>query len=157
MLIYSGTKKQFREDVAAGCIAQRIQEELWERNIFHQNISEFQSWESSLTEMDRVLGIPDIEDNVQVAIEYQIPQTAKRVDFIIAGIDEQNQENVVIVELKQWESARKTSRHGVVKAYTGGRLQEVAHPSYQAYSYAKTIENFNSGLLNNPQHVENTG
>lgn len=146
MLIYSGTKGQFREDVAAGCIAQRIQDELWERNIFQQNISEFQSWESSLTEMNRILGIPDIDDSVQVAIEYQIPQTAKRVDFIIAGIDERNKENVVIIELKQWESARKTSRHGVVKAYTGGRLQEVAHPSYQAYSYAKTIENFNSTI-----------
>lgn len=146
MLIYSGTKKQFRDDVAAGSISQRIQDALWERNIFHQNLSEFQSWESSLVEMDRVLNVPEIDDGVQVAIEYQIPQTAKRVDFIIAGIDNVNQENVIIVELKQWQSAKKTDKHGVVKAFTGGRLQDVAHPSYQAYSYAKTIENFNSTI-----------
>ena len=67
----------------------------------------------------------------------------KGIDFLIAGENDASEENVIVVELKQWDEAGRTSRHGIVTAYTGGMVRAVAHPSYQAYSYAKTIENFN--------------
>src|SRR5690606_18932277 len=67
---------------------------------------------------------------------------------IITGKDEYNRNNVVIIELKQWEEARKTSREGLVTTYLAGTLRAVAHPSYQAYSYAKTIENYNEYVQN---------
>ena len=41
----------------------------------------------------------------QVAIEYNIPQTSKRVDFMIYGSDASNHDNIVIVELKQWQES----------------------------------------------------
>ena len=87
-----------------------------------------------------------LPEGIQIAIEYQIPQTSKRVDFIIAGQDDDSQDHVIVIELKQWQSARRTSRKDIVKAYTGGRERDVAHPSYQAYSYAKTIESFNEAV-----------
>ena len=51
---------------------------------------------------------------------------------------------MIIIELKQWEKAERTSREDLVTTYVGGSVRAVTHPSYQAYSYAKLIENFNS-------------
>lgn len=96
--------------------------------------------------MRNVLDDNDISDECKIAIEYQIPLTAKRVDFLIAGKDEKNDNNVVVIELKQWENCTPTQSPDVVKAFTGGAERAVAHPSYQAYSYAKIIENFNEDV-----------
>lgn len=71
---------------------------------------------------------------------------------MIGGRDGKN-ENVVVVELKQWETCTATSRENVVKTYTGGALREVAHPSQQAYSYAKLIENFNESVRENNNRI----
>ena len=144
MLIYSGTKKQFDWDMSMGYISHTIEHAFHLHGLQHNNDRECESWDNSLAEMQAVLDTPAFSDDLQIAIEYQIPQTAKRVDFLIGGEDADDHENVVVVELKQWEEAGKTSRHGVVTAFTGGMVRAVAHPSYQAYSYAKTIENFNA-------------
>lgn len=144
MLIYSSTKRQFDRDVVNGSIARKIERQFYLHGINHNNDSEVTAWNNSLFEMQKVLSHPGFDDSIQVAIEYQIPQTAKRIDFLIAGENDAAEENVIVVELKQWEEAGRTSRHGIVTAYTGGMVRAVAHPSYQAYSYAKTIENFNA-------------
>ncbi len=81
----------------------------------------------------RDLAIPDLAG---VAIEYIVPNTQKRVDFIITGLDQQDKEHVVIVELKQWGEAFKvTDKDNIVSTYLGGGIREVTHPSYQAWSY----------------------
>jgi DUF2075 family protein len=144
LLIYRGTKKQFDNDVLSGHIADKIEHEFYIHGYFHDNDREYRSWQNSLVKMEELLNDPEISPDLQVAVEYQIPMTAKRVDFLIAGEDENNNENVVVIELKQWEEAAATSRDGIVTAFTGGMTRAVAHPSYQAYSYAKTIENFNA-------------
>lgn len=144
MLIYTGTKKSFAKDIEQGYISNKIEFAFRIHGLQHNNERENISWDNSLAEMQKVLDTPDFSDDIQVAIEYQIPQTAKRVDFLIGGENANHEENVVVVELKQWEEAGHTSRHGIVTAFTGGMVRAVAHPSYQAYSYAKTIENFNA-------------
>lgn len=146
MLIYKGNKKMFMVDVVSGAVAHKIEFQFALHGLSHDNESEFRSWQNSLTRMSDVLDTPDFSDEIQIAIEYQIPQTSKRVDFIIAGENADRCENVVVVELKQWEEAKAVSRAGLVMAFTGGANRVVAHPSYQAYSYAKTIENFNSAV-----------
>lgn len=149
MLIYQNTKGGFNEDVRNGYIAQRIVEEFEKHNFHHNSSSEFMSWANSLQYMRNVLDDKDISDDVNLAIEYQIPLTSKRVDFLIAGIDENEHSNIVVIELKQWENSGKTSRPDVVTAFTGGAERAVCHPSYQAYSYAKIIENFNEDVYKN--------
>ena len=144
MLIYTGTKQSFGRDIKQGYISHRIEHAFRLHGLQHNNESECESWDHSLAEMQKILDVPEFSDDIQVAIEYQIPQTAKRVDFLIGGVNEDQKENIVVVELKQWEEAGRTSRHGIVTAFTGGMVRAVAHPSYQAYSYAKTIENFNA-------------
>lgn len=144
MIVYSGTKKDFCYDVFKGHIADKIQKALIKNKVFHNNINEYRSWENSLRAMLIVLQTPEIPDDVNVAIEYQIPATSKRVDFLISGLDEYDNKNVVIIELKQWEKAERTDKKDLVITYVGNSNRLVPHPSYQAYSYAKLIENFNS-------------
>jgi len=148
MIVYSGNKKQFQKDTINGVIANRLESLFYEYGIARESRSEFNSWVSSLPRIGMIVSDNRISDDVQVALEYQIPLTSKRVDFMIAGSDGEK-DNVVIVELKQWESCKATSRDNVVIAFTGGAEREVAHPSQQAYSYAKLIENFNESIREN--------
>lgn len=43
------------------------------------------------------------QDTAGVSIEFQLPLASKRIDFILSGMDTAGKEQVVIVELKQWE------------------------------------------------------
>ena len=149
MIIYRNTKRGFVDDVRSNTIASIIQNEFAAHNFNHHNEAEYRSWANSLQYLRNAVDVPQIDDECQVAIEYQIPLTSKRVDFLIAGVDEQNHNNVVIIELKQWETSGKTSRPDIVTAFTGGAERAVVHPSYQAYSYAKTIESFNENVREN--------
>lgn len=142
MIVYSSTKANFEKDIINGVISTRLDELFNELDIRKENYAEFRSWENSLPRMAMILADSRIPNESQIAIEYQIPLTAKRVDFMVGGNDGKH-DNVVVVELKQWEKCEATSRENVVKAYTGGAERYVAHPSQQAYSYAKLIENLN--------------
>jgi len=77
-----------------------------------------------------------------------VPQTNKRVDFIITGRDSDNASRAIIVELKQWSKAALTEKDGIVLARRGGASGEVEgpHPSYQAWSYAALMESFNTAV-----------
>ena len=143
MIVYSGTKSQFNNDVNLNLISDKILEKLREKHLSGGQESEYQSWQNSLHFMRSAIDDPDIPNDVEVAIEYQIPRTSKRVDFMIAGADASNTNNVVVVELKQWSKAEKVDdimRHSV-RAFTGGANRIVNHPSYQAYAYATFIKN----------------
>jgi hypothetical protein len=115
--------------------------------------SELNSWKHSLLQMDKVLEDGEIPHNAGVAIEFNIPQTAKRVDFIITGTRSDRQRTAVIVELKQWEDAKATNKDAIVSTFVGGREREVNHPSYQAWSYAMLIEDFNETVRQDPIHL----
>ena len=143
MIVYNATKSQFNSDVILNQISDKILERLKESNIHGGEDAEYRSWQNSLVFMRNVLDDNEIPDDVEVAIEYQIPRTSKRVDFIICGSDNNNKNNVIVVELKQWDKVEKIDNEMLhsVKAFTGGGNRMVSHPSYQAYSYAVFIKN----------------
>lgn len=149
MIVYSNTKGGFVDDVRNGIIAKKITEEFLKHNIRHNNDAEYRAWSNSLVHMRNALDDSEISDECSVAIEYQIPLTSKRVDFLIGGNDEKNNNNIVVIELKQWENCYTTSKPDIVTTFTGGANRSVCHPSYQAYSYAKIIENFNEDIYKN--------
>lgn len=96
----------------------------------------------------RDIAIPEMAG---VAIEYIIPNTQKRVDFIITGEDFHSKENVIVVELKQWSDASKVvDLENIVSTYVGKGRRNLTHPSYQAWSYCSLIENFNEDVQNRP-------
>ncbi|MBB6451623.1 putative ATPase [Salirhabdus euzebyi] len=96
--------------------------------------------------MYRVLNDQSIPDDAGVAIEYKIPYTSKRVDFLLSGHDG-DVDSVVIVELKQWSEVEKVEgKEAIVKTALNRGIHEVAHPSYQAWSYAALIEDYNENV-----------
>ena len=147
MLVYHGTKKEFIDAVVNGTIADTIHEKLLEAGI-PDGESQYDSYQNSMPYMQMVLNDREIDDDVDIAIEYQIPLTSRRVDFIVAGSNDQEDNNLVIIELKQWQRVLKTEKNNVVEleTYTGGAVREVVHPCQQAYSYAKLIANFNGDI-----------
>ena len=143
MIIYRATKKQFVDDVFNNTIANNIDEAFFEHLGRHTSPNEVRSWENSMQFMYKVVNIPELPDEAGVAIEYQIPLTAKRVDFIISGLNAQKREQIIIIELKQWEEAEPTQKPGIVVTRFQHGKAEVAHPSYQAWSYAYMLSNYN--------------
>lgn len=143
MIIYRATKKQFVDDVFNNTIASNIDEAFYEHLGRHTSPNEVRSWENSMQFMYKVVNTPELPDDTGVAIEYQIPLTAKRVDFIISGLNAQKHEQLVIIELKQWENAEPTEKPGIVVTRFQNGKAEVAHPSYQAWSYAFMLSNYN--------------
>lgn len=146
MIVYQATKSEFLHQVHHTDIEELIQEAFARKLGRHVGTSEVRSWQSSLQSMAKVLNDDEIPADAGVAIEYNIPQTGKRVDFILTGRGEDHSPNVIIVELKQWEQAQLTEKDGIVVTYLGRGMQEVSHPSYQAWSYAALLEGFNEAI-----------
>jgi DUF2075 family protein len=144
MIVYSGNKTDFMNEVEEDTIAYRIRDNILEKMHRRTGDAEFRSWSHSLEYMYVVLNDGKIPDNAGIAIEYNLPNTAKRVDFLISGYDANEVGNVVIVELKQWEKIEKVDGlDALVETYTGGAMRRVVHPSYQAWTYAAMISDYN--------------
>jgi DUF2075 family protein len=143
MIVYNASKEQFLNDVLTNDIEGIVLQNVKRKLNRSTTVSEIKSWAASLVYMDRIMRDAEIPMDCGIAIEYQIPQTGKRIDFIIAGQNESNADCAMLIELKQWSEAKLTSKDSIVETYVGGRIGEHTHPSYQAWSYATLLQGFN--------------
>jgi len=143
MIIYSSTKKDFRNDVRTNQVDQKIHTEFI-RNLGHKTAkNEVESWRNSMMYMSNVLDTENIPDDAGIYIEYILPRsTRKRIDFIISGKNPSKENSIVIVELKQWSIVEQTDQNEIVRSFVGGSNRDVPHPSYQAWSYAAFLEDY---------------
>lgn len=147
MIVYDGLKRDFLYSVENDTIAMEIERNILEKMGKHTVANEFRSWDNSMQYMYKVMNDPEIPADAGVAIEYNIPQTSKRVDFMISGYDINGKPGLVIIELKQWDKLEKVeSTEALVETYTGGAVRKVVHPSYQAWSYAQLISDYNAAV-----------
>jgi len=146
MIVYQADKSKFLEDTLAGGVEKSISMMFEAKLNRRVSESEQRSWRNSLQYMRMVLNDDTIPEDSGISIELQIPQTSKRIDFIIAGQNEDKEDQAVIVELKQWETAERTNMDGIVKTFLGGGRRNVSHPSYQAWSYAQLLKDFNEAV-----------
>ena len=147
MIVYNGLKSDFLHSVEMDTIATEIETNIYQKLGRRTVSNEFASWENSYEYMYKVMNDPQIPEDAGVAIEYNIPQTAKRVDFMISGFGESGDPGMVIVELKQWSKLEAVEESdALVETFTGGGLRKVVHPSYQAWSYAQLITDYNSAV-----------
>ncbi len=143
MIVYEDTLGNYIDDVAMNRISDKIYDSLLEKHLSGGSDSEKNSWINSSQFMKNVLDTPDIPKDCGVAIEYNIPQTSKRVDFMIMGKDATNVDHVVIVELKQWAKVEKVNDYFKHSVLSDLRSHEpVAHPSYQAFTYKSLLMNY---------------
>jgi DUF2075 family protein len=147
MIVYQADKREFLRDYNDRDIEDVIHDRY--REATHRKVAqaEIRSWRESLGYVARVLSDPDIADDVGVAIEFILPQTAKRIDVILAGHAEDGTRRLIVVELKQWSSVGATDRDAIVLLHGGRRPDQArVHPSYQAWSYTAFLEGFNEAV-----------
>ena len=148
MIVYNDIKRQFVNDVKDNSIADKILDAIKMKGLNAGHEKEYSSWQNSMQFMRNIVDDSDIDDEVRICIEYNIPLTSKRVDFIIAGADKDGKDNVLIVELKQWQKAEIVAddMHYCVRTYVANSERIVCHPSYQAYSYSCFLKNYSQSL-----------
>ena len=144
MIIYNNTKRGFLndiphiEDILTSSVRTKLGEETSE--------GEIRSWHNSLRYMARVVDSQAIPDDTGVALEYNIPVTNNRIDFIITGLDSKGISNIVMIELKQWQHVQATDKDGLVVTHYEDGLKETTHPSYQVACYASLLYDFNEAV-----------
>ena len=146
MIVYNALKSKFLRDVETNEIDEIILRQyqlITKRSVGR---SEVNSWKNSLENVYRVLVDPEIPTETGVAVEFNIPQSSKRMDLVLSGFNNERRRTAVIIELKQWESMKATEKDAVVETVLGGNLCETSHPSYQAWSYAALLEDFNEAI-----------
>lgn len=147
MIVYQNTAKGFKEDVDANQIQERLVESILKAfNGKRIGKAEQESWRNSLGFMERILRRSEVADDCGILLEYTLPATYKRIDFIITGQNDAGSENFIIIELKQWQTAESTNRDGIVKTFLGGKVRETTHPSYQANAYKLFLKDFNENI-----------
>lgn len=115
MIVYSASKAEFVEHVRFNQIEKVIEEEVWRKLKRKTPKSEIASWKNSLQCMFNALLDQGIPPSAGVAIEYTIPLTNRRVDFILTGKDAARNDTAIIVELKQWSEAEVTDKDAIVR------------------------------------------
>lgn len=145
MIIYHKTKTEFLEDIDTNAIDKIILNLVQDKLKHGSNKSQMAAWKNSLLAMGYLLlRDPEIPADCGVCIEYKLPNSGKLIDFILTGQGEDGSDHVIIIELKQWEKAEATDQDGLVNTFINGNNRNVTHPSYQAWTYAALLRNFNA-------------
>jgi hypothetical protein len=83
--------------------------------------------------------------NTGVMLEYQLPLSSKRLDFMVTGESDDSRPGAVIVELKQWEECEEADGEHVV-TWVGGGHREVLHPSAQVGQYRMYLQDMHTAF-----------
>ena len=143
MIVYSNTKSKFQGDIMSNNIRNIISDRFFDVTGRNVGVAETDSWENSLGYMYRVLNDDSIPGDAGISIEYHIPRSSKRIDFIVTGLSSAKEESVIIIELKQWQTAGITEKDAIVTTRFRHGEKETPHPSYQAWSYKRLLEDYN--------------
>ena len=152
MIIYRKSAKEFIDECFKDngeTISSIVSNEMRNNGIFNFSASQINAWSNSLPAIAKVFKNSDIDNDVDVAIEYKINQSKNRIDVLVYGNDDSNKSNVVVIELKQWSQCSPTRKENYIHAFGGGGENDYWHPSYQAYNYVNLLSNFNEYIQNN--------
>lgn len=154
MIVYLEGKNTFRKDVFSNRIEEKVRVTLKAKAGKTVSESELNSWRNSLRYMDFIVEDSEIPADTGIAIEFNIPNTSQRIDFILTGKQADGTRTAVIVEFKQWQQAEATNKDAIVHTFLGGSKRDTNHPSYQAWSYATLIEDYNNTVREEPIHLK---
>ncbi len=143
MRLYEGTVQQFKDEVLKNNIADLISDKYKEYYKRKVNSSEFNSWNVSLRFLKDVLESSELLKN-RIIVEYELPYSERRIDVILFGKDNKNNENIIVLELKQWsnEKVEDSQNEGNVIVDFGKFKKEHPHPSLQVQGYYYYLKDF---------------
>jgi len=134
MRLYAGSSGQFVEDTVQNQVAGKLKNAFFSHFRYNPPHAEITSWQNSLRAMALVLQHGDLLDH-GVFLEYQLPLSSRRLDFMITGRGQANTDHAVIIELKQWEKCGAADGRNEVVTFVAGTNREVLHPSAQVGCY----------------------
>jgi len=171
-VLYQASQAQFITDVERNFVSQKMRHTAEQAGI-HSAENEIASWENNAPHVARLLTQCGAKDSY-VTFEFLVPFSRKRIDCMIYGKGEDNSENVIHIELKQWsnktvgiadsdgnfmtdDAANRQPDEVIfnVEAFTGHANRIVAHPSQQVKGYQGYLSNFIEVFSN--QEVSLTG
>jgi len=144
MRLYSGTSEQFIQDTIQNQIAEKLKQAFFKYFRYNPSPYEVASWRNSLRAISQVFQYANLMDH-GIILEYQLPLSSKRLDCIICGQDAKDNENAVIIELKQWEKCKEAEGERIL-TWVGGGEREVLHPSAQVGQYKIYLEDVHTAF-----------
>lgn len=158
-VLYQAPQAQFISEVERNLVSQKMRHTAEQAGI-HSAENEIASWENNAPHIARLLTQCGTKDSY-VTFEFLVPFSRKRIDCMIYGTGEDNSENVIHIELKQWsnktvsvadsdgnfttdDEANRQPDDVIfnVEAFTGHANRIVAHPSQQVKGYQGYLSNF---------------
>lgn len=89
MIIYNETSSNFLKHIYENKIGYVLKKNILKKMNKVISSSELRSWENSLPQMAKVIRDADIREDTHVLLEYKLPSSEKRIDFLVAGQDDQ--------------------------------------------------------------------
>ncbi len=145
MRLYAGMSVAFIEDTVRNQIARRLSDAFFQYYGYPPAKAEVAAWGNSLRAMAQVVQHAKLIDH-GVVVEYELPSSSRRLDFMICGRDASSHDEAVIVELKQWSECEATEAEGLVTTWVAGKIREVAHPSVQVGQYQQYLADTHSAF-----------
>jgi hypothetical protein len=165
MDLWRGSFREFVRSAESGALAGDMTGQFVRIHHATPSPAEVRSWGNSLPVLARSLrGLDSADIGVQVigtgasvarepaatrdlgvATEYYLPLAGNRIDVLLCGADGQARPQALVVELKQWSSARLADEfetNVIVDGY-GERL----HPSQQALGYAEWLADYHGAFV----------
>lgn len=158
-VLYQAPQSQFISEVERNLVSQKMRHTAEQAGI-HSAENEIASWENNAPHIARLLTQCGAKDSY-VTFEFLVPFSRKRIDCMIYGTGEDDSENVIHIELKQWsnktvgiadsdgnftadDAANRQPDEVIfnVEAFTGHANRIVAHPSQQVKGYQGYLSNF---------------
>lgn len=151
MVIYCETVNTFIDNCNGSnpIIGKILLDKFKEHKLGGVSTSEYHSWINSLPKIAECLDDESINKSIYVGVEYNLIDTKQRIDFLIYGKDENDLENVILVELKQWSSVKRSNLQDFVFTDGGAGYNDYWHPSYQALNYSNIMKYFNEYIYTN--------
>ncbi len=145
MRLYAGMSVPFIEDTVRNQMARKLSEAFSNYYGYPPGPAEVASWGNSLRAMAQVVQFAKLDDH-GVVVEYELPSSSRRLDFMICGRDASQRDEAIIVELKQWSQCEAAEAEGLVTTWVGGKHRELPHPSVQVGQYQQYLADTHSAF-----------
>jgi len=141
-LIYKSDSETFLKNIRENKLASIMADAFKFSFIREVSISEKNSWRNSLPKIKDLIEIAELK-NINIALEYEIPYNQNRIDCLLFGKDTLGEDNIILIELKQWSKVEALEDEGnFVETYTGGSSKVVPHPAQQVKGYDGYLKSF---------------
>jgi len=150
--LFAGTSEEFVRDTELNRIAGKLEDSFFQAYRFKPSPGEIQSWHNSLGRMADVLRVGKLDDH-GVILEYQLPLTSSRLDFLICGESASGSAHAAIVELKQWSGTRSADGERLVSTVLGGAWVDTLHPSAQVRQYRGYLLDSHTAFYEGPEPI----